>query len=358
MQEPLSSAVAGAVGGALYAADRTMERNERRTRRAESLASSAEDKATEALSKLSHMGIGDIERISADRFADFANGVAYPATQPAPVPSTYPTPPVPPARPVFSQDMAGAVGAYPGTTNQYNEDGKLVDPGSPFTGQNFATGLALSSVEVRAALMGLLKRQTENPSREHLEAIFRLFQGLTLGVEGNTQSQDEITAAIQRMLSFQPSGYRKIAQWFSAAGVPVVGASTETVVFELNVSAGQIVNPGDELDFKFDGQQVSTNGADQTTIRLRQGSVSGPVLVTLNANLPVTPISWRLAAVYLGSSQMRFAGPVFTSGAATANVTGTFDPTVDQKLVMTCQHSTNNAANITRFDQSSIWLGR
>lgn len=359
MSDQTTSAMAGAFAGIGVPLVRELDRNDRRSRNARDTADEALSAANEALARLDGMGAGDIERIGADRVADLMGGVALPATSAVVVPATFPTPPTPPSRPVFDEGVAGSFLAYPGSTNEYNKEGKMVDPTSPFSGQNYATGVALSSVEVRSALMGLMRQAGSNPSAEHVKAIYRFFQGITRALTGNAQSQDEITAAIARVLSEQPPIYRKIAQFFSASGVVISGAATETVVFSLGVPANSLINLGDALHVNIDGYQVSINAADTTTLRIRQGSVGGPVLVQMPAIALSAGdgITGRLIATLVAAGQIRTAGPFGRNSDVFTGI-GAFDPTVDQSLVLTVQHSTNNAANQTRFDAASLFLAR
>lgn len=352
-------ALAGALAGAAITMDRVLDRSERRTRDAKDDARDAQRIARQALAKLGKMGVGDVERVGADRVADLMGGVALPATTAVPAPATFPTPPVPPQRPVFDEAVAASFSVYPGSTNAYNEEGKMIDPSSPFSGQNYATGVALSSVEARAALLGLMQQSPGNPTADHAKAIYRVFQGITRALVGNAQSQDEITAAINAMLGGQSGSYRKVAGFANASGLVFTGQSVEAEMFGLVVPANSLRSIGDELHIYDDGQQVTNNAADTTTERIRLGSVAGPILLDTGAQVfGAGDVRYaRLLVTLVAPGQVRISGPFGRKGEASINLAA-FDTTIDQRLVFTIQHSTNNAANKTRADHASIWLGR
>lgn len=356
------SALAGGIVGGVIPLSRRMDRTSDRSRDAIATAEDANDGVRTLEAKLSHCGAADLERVSQDRCADLLNGVAYPAQSEPPTPSTFPTPPTPPERPILSREIAGVFSAYPGTSNEYNADGQMEQPQEPFNGQQFATGLALASVEVRAALAGLTRQSSINPTRATVEKIWTLFQGIYRASESESFDEQQAHEAIAAMLRGQsPSGIRKIAQFLSVTGVLATGASSETALLGLRIPAGTIQNAGDQVVIDANAFQVNQNAADTTWLRIRLDGLTGTVVAD-NGNRAIIAgvyLFERLTLTYLGSGQMRAAGIIgLPNSAVGSSIVFGFDPAIAHDLLWTVQHSTNNAANVTRYDDATIWVAR
>lgn len=361
MSQELAALAGGIVGGVVPLA-RRMDRTSDRSRDAIAAAEDANDGVRALEAKLSHCGAADLERVSQDRCADLLNGVAYPAQSEPTTPATFPTPPSPPERPILSKEIAQTFSAYPGTSNDYNSDGQMEEPQEPFNGQQFATGLAMASVEARAALAGLMRQASINPTRDTVGKIWSLFQGFYRASESESFDEQQAHEAVAAMLRGQsPSGIRKLAQFLSATGVLLTGASTEAVAFGLRIPAGSVQAAGDQITIDANAFQVNQNAADTTWLRIRLDSPVGTVVAD-NGNRSIAASVYlfeRLTLTYLGSGQMRAAGIIgLPNSAVGSSIVFGFDPAIAHDLLWTVQHSTNNAANVTRYDDATIWVAR
>lgn len=353
MADQTEAALVGGIGAAAAVVVQRLDRNSDRSRDAKQLARDAQDSVEELKAQILPWRGGDYERVSADRVADALGGIAYGTRTVEPQPETFATLPQPLPRPVMTRDLAQNVAAYPGNTNAYTPGGKLVNPGEAFEGQQFGMGVALASAETRAALMGLMQPRPSNPSAEHLGKIFDFFRSLGIELENGDLTTESIRSSVHALLSSQ-FGSRKLGQYLSTGAI-ITGASTETIVYEFLIPAGTLRNPGDQLMLRGYGRQISTNAADVTTERVRLNGSAGTILAEHGANFGAgVAIIDELTFTYL-PGQIRASGLMLPNGTPASPLVA-FDPTVENRLTITVQHGTNNAANQTRYDEGTLFL--
>lgn len=347
------AALAGAVGAAAAVVKQRMDQNSDRSREARAIARETQNEVEDLKAQILPWRGGDYERVTADLVADALGGIAYGTRNVEEQPATFPTVPQPLPRPVMTRDLAQTVAAYPGNTNAYTPDGKLVHPGEAFEGQQFGMGVALAAAEARAMLMGLMQPRTSNPTAAHLGAIFDFFRSLGIELENPDLTSESIRASIHGLLASQ-FGSRKLGQYLST-GALFTGVSTETIVYEFVIPAGSLRNPGDQLMFRGYARQISTNAADVTTERIRLNGSAGTILAEHGANFGAgVAIIDELTFTYL-PGQIRASGLMLPNGTPASPLVA-FDPTVENRLTITLQHGTNNAANQTRYDEGTLFL--
>lgn len=343
----------------------------KRVRRAEDAADGAQSTANQSLGLIQRLiDSGDMERLGSDQVSDLLLGLAYPGQAPSPTPSGLATAPTVLLRPQITEAIAQGIIPWPGAVNQYNADGKLINPGAAGSGQNFYTGLALGFGEVRAFLLGLAQKSDVTP--QQAVQYYRLAQGLanaiaTFGATGGL-SQDQWSAIWARMIGTPstPGAAFVSPQRIDGFDLPktaVSGTTAETELARLTIPANTITKIGDRLPFELMAGIGGVNSTDTFQYRLRLDSLSGTVLFDSTAINPVAAsedyLSGVLVASAVGSTgQMKVAGRngLKTTTTQPPAYVVSIDWTVAHSLIWTVALSSTNGGNTTQADFGRLLL--
>lgn len=338
----------------------------RRTRNAKHAADDAQMTANEALLQVRSLAqSGDLARLGSDQVSDLMTGLAYPGQQPAPQPSNFAGVQTTIARPVLTEALASEFFPWPGKTNLYGPDGKLLQPNNALVGQNMALGLALNFAEIRALLLGFT--QKNDPSVAHALQYFRYARGLSDAIAELPESltQAEWKAFWQRQISASVPGSSgllfALLSEVKTDGVIVTNTTTETVALELEIPANAITKAGDALNVDAAFTATGVNSTNTDRVRAYLDSTSGLLLWDTGAVNPSAGDS----AIIRGQAKAQSVGPTTgklalggisqLSGTAKgpANPTVTFDNTIAHKIVFTITQSAASTSNtmLARYGQ-------
>lgn len=364
-----------ALGGFIAAAGASLITTQRSYR---TLARRAEDRAEDANSAAQAARYqvelladsGDLVRLGADPVSDLLTGLAYPGQSPAPPPNAFAAIPAALQRPVLSEALARAVTPWPGRTNLYDAQGRLVHPEQAYEGQNFALGLALGFPEVRALLLGL--PQDKDAAPDVVAQYYRLAHGFAKVVQemfGQTSnyptglSQAQYDEAWRRLLFGSPQGggvWTRLAAVLEAGDI-ITNTADETIMGQLELPANSLL-VGDRLDLEYYASVLGAAADEDFTYRVRLDALNGPILLRTTVS---GGVSGNLAAFLKGTGMVRKVGTLgyivwggfgLLEGGSTSLLPtpSAIDTTVAHQLILTVEEDSASASNQTRMEYGDL----
>lgn len=296
----------------------------------------------------------DRARLAQPSVRDVILGLGYPRALSTPAHSDFPSNPIGIERPIFAEPEALSA-AYPPRVNQYDGDGKLVNPTEAYLGQMFDTGRALTFAESKAMLLG--GTLNEHPTEDTQKQIFRHYRALVEVLEEMVASSTVSLEDVKQVWRdfYGRRGGTGAVFWRSAAGGSSFSATAETKMVGLPLPKNSL-KPGEAAVYHLGIGEFTVDGTDTYTIRLRKGDVGGTLLGSAGM-IPIGNDTGEYIVTIMrredvgGQAQFTVSLRMSFGAGSTTSAVGiapfTWDHTEDQELFV--GHLFGGAGNTGRF---------